>query len=164
MRRFVLTTLVLGSIHIAGLAFFASRTERTAEAQPQVQQASPPPIQLAQAPQGGSFQVGEKLFIEWHGSVWPATVLSIVDADRAVIHYDGYGPEWDEVVPTKRALRDGGSVAQLREGGSAFIEWKGSWWPATIRAVKKDGWAIRYDGYGPEWDETVGPSRIKVLR
>ena len=163
MRRFVLTTLVLGSLHLAGLAFFASRTERTAEAQPQLEQVAAP-IRLAQPPQGGSFRVGEKLFVEWHGRVWPATVLSIVDADRAVIHYDGYGPEWDEVVPTQRALRDGGSLAEAKPGASVFIEWNGSWWPATVRAVKKDGWAIHYDGYGPEWDETVGPARIKVLR
>jgi hypothetical protein len=164
MRRFLLTTVVLGSLHLAGLAFFASSAqcpavEGTAQAQPQVAQPAP-----AAPVRASSFQVGEPLFVEWHGRFWPARVVSVTDADRAVIHYDGYGPEWDEVIPSQRALRDSGNLTQLREGGSAFIEWNGSWWPAKVRAVKKDGWAIRYDNYGPEWDETVGPSRIRVLR
>jgi hypothetical protein len=117
MRRFILTTLVLGSVHLAGLAFLTGR-ERSAQAQPQAIQAvqAPAPERAqpavaAQPPPGASsFQIGEPLFVEWHGSFWPASVLSVVDAERATIHYDGYGPEWDEVITSKRALRDGGAA------------------------------------------------------
>jgi hypothetical protein len=154
MRRSTVAALLLGSLLLAGLT--AIGAERSAFALT--------PAAQAQVQPRTAFQVGEPLFVEWHGSWWPARVLSLVDADRAVIHYDGYGPEWDEVVASKRALRDGGRVAALGEGASVFIEWRGSWWPAKIRAVKTQGWFIRYDGYGPEWDETVGPSRIKVLK
>lgn len=43
-----------------------------------------------------------KLHVEWQGSWWPATVLRQQRGGAALIRYDGYGPEWDEVVPASR--------------------------------------------------------------
>jgi hypothetical protein len=173
MRRFAFAAVVLHLAAAASFGFAALASpsgplaERSAHAQGGHAQSGQ--VQAQVAPAGasrGAFQAGEHLFVEWQGRFWPASVLTIVDGDRAVIHYDGYGPEWDEVITSKRALHDSGSpgLANAREGASVFVEWKGAWWPAKIRAVKKDGWFIRYDGYGPEWDETVGASRVKVLQ
>jgi hypothetical protein len=47
---------------------------------------------------------GEHLFVEWHGSYWPAVVLS-TDGEAARIHYDNYGAEWDEAVGPDRTKR-----------------------------------------------------------
>jgi hypothetical protein len=47
---------------------------------------------------------GEHLFVEWHGSYWPAVVLS-THGQSARIHYDNYGSEWDEAVGPERTKR-----------------------------------------------------------
>jgi hypothetical protein len=47
---------------------------------------------------------GEHLFVEWHGSYWPAMVLSI-GGGVAHVHYDNYGTEWDEDVASERLKR-----------------------------------------------------------
>lgn len=48
--------------------------------------------------------VGESVFVEWKGSWWPAKVLK-VSKGAYRIHYDGYGPEWDEDVTISRVTR-----------------------------------------------------------
>ncbi len=47
-------------------------------------------------------------------------------------------------------------------GEKTKVEWKGSWYPATVLKVNGDQCFIHYDGYGDSWDEWVGPSRIKA--
>ena len=48
---------------------------------------------------------GGKLVVEWGGSWWPAEILQRQNGGRALIRYDGYGPEWDEMVPSDRMRR-----------------------------------------------------------
>jgi len=43
------------------------------------------------------------------------------------------------------------------------VEWKGSWFPATVIKKEKDRWHIHYVGYEKSWDEWVGKDRIKFL-
>jgi hypothetical protein len=55
---------------------------------------------------------------------------------------------------------DDGETWEARE--EVDVEWHGSWWPAVV--VEKRGrrrWLVRYDGYGSEWDEVVGPDRVR---
>ena len=41
------------------------------------------------------------------------------------------------------------------------VTWKGGTYPAVITSVVGvDRYKIHYDGYGKEWDEVLGPSRI----
>jgi hypothetical protein len=45
--------------------------------------------------------------------------------------------------------------------GSAWVEWRGSWWPARVLGRPEPGQTlIRYDGYDARWDEVVGPDRL----
>lgn len=44
---------------------------------------------------------GEPVEVEWHGRWWPAVLLER-QGDGWLIHYEGYGEEWDEVVPQER--------------------------------------------------------------
>jgi hypothetical protein len=47
------------------------------------------------------------------------------------------------------------------KGDHVMVEWKGSNYPAVITEVVSSGqYKIHYDGYGAEWDEVVGDSRI----
>lgn len=48
------------------------------------------------------FSAGDRLEVEWHGSWYPATVLAVEPGGRYLIHYVGYGKEWDEVVGPDR--------------------------------------------------------------
>ena len=43
--------------------------------------------------------------VEWHGSTYPATILNTLGDDRYRIHYEGYGPEWDEDIAMGRIQR-----------------------------------------------------------
>jgi len=100
--------------------------------------------------------------VEWGGSMWRATVLRALSDGRAVIHYDGWGDEWDETVPPARirkALRDGAVHAD----DQVFVEWHGSYWAASVLRIKGENYLIHYAGYGPEWDEPVARGRIVKL-
>lgn len=47
-------------------------------------------------------------------------------------------------------------------GDRVEVEWKGSWFPATILERRGDRWLIHYDRFGDEWDETVDRERIRA--
>lgn len=51
--------------------------------------------------------------------------------------------------------------AGFADGEVVEVEWHGSWWPAVVLRADEGGWLVRYDGYGAEWDEIVGPERIR---
>ncbi len=48
-----------------------------------------------------------------------------------------------------------------RSGDAVSVKWHGSWWPAQVLQVGRKQWFIHYDGYGNNWDEWVGPGRIR---
>ncbi len=54
------------------------------------------------AAQTNVYKIGDRVRVEWHGQMYPATVLGIVGPERYRIHYEGYGPEWDELVGLAR--------------------------------------------------------------
>jgi len=49
---------------------------------------------------------GEAVEVEWRGSWWPAQILDQA-SDRYLIHYVGYGSDWDEWVTDARIRREG---------------------------------------------------------
>jgi hypothetical protein len=51
--------------------------------------------------------------------------------------------------------------AACKAGDKAEVLWKGTWYPAMVLKAKSDQCYIHYDGYGSNWDEWVGPDRIK---
>lgn len=52
---------------------------------------------------------------------------------------------------------------KFKTGDPVMVEWKGSWWPARVIAMRqgKAPYKIHYDGYSSSWDEWVGDNRIK---
>ncbi len=93
--------------------------------------------------------------VEWQGQFWDAQIVEKKGADRFLIHYVGWGPEWDETVGCERIRR------VTSNGATVYVEWGQRYWAAEILRLEKDGSArIHYVGWGPEWDEVVPPSRI----
>jgi hypothetical protein len=112
-------------------------------------------LTFAPAAQGAS---PSQLFVEWRGSYWPAHVVGTAEDGRRVIHYDGWDASWNEPVDPSRVMHPS-------PDGALFVEWNGSWWPAEIVARKgEDAVRVHYIGWGSEWDETVGRSRLLHLR
>lgn len=48
------------------------------------------------------------------------------------------------------------------QGTPVEVEWHGRWWPAILLERRgNDHWLVHYEGYGENWDEVVGPDRIR---
>lgn len=47
------------------------------------------------------------------------------------------------------------------KGDKVDVLWKGAWYPATVEKVSGEKSYIHYTGYGKNWDEWVGPDRIR---
>lgn len=53
--------------------------------------------------------------------------------------------------------------ANYQVGQHVQVEWRGSWYAATIVALLPGGqYHIHYDGWGDEWDEAVDALRIRT--
>jgi hypothetical protein len=48
-------------------------------------------------------------------------------------------------------------------GESVLVEWRGRWTPATIVEIRGAEYKVHYLGWGAEWDEVVGASRVQPL-
>lgn len=46
-------------------------------------------------------------------------------------------------------------------GQKIEVEWHGTWYPAEVLAVNGEQCRIHYAGYGSNWDEWVGPERVR---
>lgn len=51
--------------------------------------------------------MGDPIDVEWRGKYYPATILSAQGSGQYMIHYDGYGDEWNEVVGEDRIRERG---------------------------------------------------------
>ena len=54
--------------------------------------------------------------------------------------------------------------ADWKKGDKVEVSWKGSWYKSTILDVKDAKFQIHYDGWGAEWDEWVGPDRMRARK
>ena len=97
---------------------------------------------------------GAKVQVLWRGTWYPAVVIESRESLWR-IHYDNYGPEWDEWV-------DGGRIKfTWNKGDNVQVSWKGTWYKARIIEVAGEKYKIQYAGYGAEWDEWVSVDRMK---
>jgi hypothetical protein len=48
------------------------------------------------------WEARDEVEVEWRGKWYPAVVLNPKGENRYLVHYDGYGEEWDEVVTSLR--------------------------------------------------------------
>jgi hypothetical protein len=55
----------------------------------------------------GVYKLGDRVRVEWHGSIYTATIVNVLGDDRYRVHYEGYGTEWDEDIALGRIQRKG---------------------------------------------------------
>lgn len=48
-----------------------------------------------------SWETTDEVEVEWHGSWWPAVIVQR-RGGRWLVHYEGYGSDWDELVGADR--------------------------------------------------------------
>jgi RNA binding activity-knot of a chromodomain len=53
------------------------------------------------------YRLGDRVRVEWHGSIYTATIVTVLGDDRYRVHYEGYGSEWDEDINLSRIQRKG---------------------------------------------------------
>jgi hypothetical protein len=130
-----------------------------------------------------NYGVGDHVLVEWEGNTYPAMIVAATGPTKYKVHYQGYDDIWDEVVPRSRikGFVEGDVVqpeppAKVRAkalqaaqtnvhklGDRVRVEWHGQMYPAVITGiVGQERYRVHYEGYGPEWDETVGLSRIQT--
>jgi hypothetical protein len=51
-----------------------------------------------------------------------------------------------------------------REGDRIEVEWDGKWYRAQIQETQGDRCRVHYVGYGSNWDEWVGPQRMRAFQ
>src|SRR5262249_45248697 len=51
------------------------------------------------------YKLGDRVRVEWHGSMYAASVISVLGDDRYRVHYEGFGNEWDEDIALSRIQR-----------------------------------------------------------
>ena len=128
------------------------------------------------------YAVGDRVLVDWEGSVYPAKILEAVSPTKYKVNFEGYDAVWDEVVPRDRirGIAEGNVVhpepppkvrakalqaAQTnlyKVSDRVRVDFHGQMYTAVITAiVGQERYRIHYEGYGPEWDETVGLSRIQ---
>jgi hypothetical protein len=61
-----------------------------------------PPTKVRQkaveAAQSNTYRIGDVVRVEWNGRFYTAQIVDIVGKEKYRVHYEGYGPEWDENV------------------------------------------------------------------
>ncbi|MDI1443686.1 Tudor-knot domain-containing protein [Polyangium sp. 6x1] len=128
------------------------------------------------------YDVGDQVLVEWENNNYPAVILETQGPTKFKVHYQGYDAIWDEVVPRERVkeLVEGTVVhpeppqkvrakalaaAQTniyKIGDRVRVEWHGTMYPAVIVGiVGQERYRIHFEGYGDEWDDTVGLTRIQ---
>lgn len=129
-----------------------------------------------------SYGVGDKVLVEWEGNIYPAVIRESPGPAKFKVHYDGYDEMWDEVIsrdkikglvegtvvqpePPPKVRAKAIQAAQTnvyKIGDRVRVEWHGQMYPALISGiVGQERYRIHYEGYGNEWDEIVGLSRIQ---
>ena len=118
-------------------------------------------MKLAAAAKKDDARIGDPIEIKWKDSWRHAHVLAVKDG-KSLVHYVGQGNDDDEwVAPDRiRAYKP----KEFPKGALVEVEWEKKWWPAKVMDSRYGLHSIHYDGYGPEWDEWVGPQRIRQAK
>ena len=140
------------------------------------------------------YVIGDHVFVEWEGNDYPAVIVDAEGPARFSVHYDGYDAIWDETInvarikgrvkgpvvpppPPAKVMRRGGapldsssasgghSLSRYKVGQRVRVSWNNHIDPASIvEVLGEERYRVHYEGFGPEWDETIDVSRIKEPR
>ncbi len=113
---------------------------------------------VAPAREGAPAVAERRVEVLAEGEWWKALILR-AEGKKSFVHYAGYGSEEDEWVGPDRIRPC--AERTLDVGKRVRVEWEGEWYPARVEESSRGLHRVRYDGYGEEWDEWVGPRRIR---
>ncbi|HEY4117612.1 MAG TPA: hypothetical protein VGM56_07145 [Byssovorax sp.] len=132
-----------------------------------------------------AYDVGDHVWVEWEkDKKYPGVILpNPQNRGKYRIHFDGYDAIWDEEVtrdrikglvegtpesvpePPEKVRTKAMQAAQTnlyKIGDQVRVEWHGTMYAARVTGiVGQERYRVHYDGYGSEWDETVGLPRIQ---
>jgi hypothetical protein len=132
---------------------------------------------------GTNYRVGDEVMVEWEGKEYAAVILAVDGPTKYKVHYDGYDDNWDEFVPksrikgprkgdepkaeppakVKQKALEAAQTNTYRVGDLVRVDWHGKFYPAQIvDVVGKERYRVHFEGYGAEWDENVGLSRMQA--
>ncbi|MBA4032937.1 MAG: hypothetical protein C0478_18880 [Planctomyces sp.] len=106
-------------------------------------------------------EVGQRAEIEWQEKYYRGFVIGR-NGPLSRVHYYGYQESDDEWVAPER-LRIPTSVTRPINSRVQIL-WKGEWYRGRIVGVKHGLHLVKYDDWGPEWNEWVTAERLRDLR
>jgi hypothetical protein len=105
----------------------------------------------------------DRVLVTYQNRLLVGEVVLQVAPDSFRVHYDGFGPEAVESVTVDRIRRPFSGSSAHAVGDSLTVDVNGQPLPAKVIAVSTaDHWVVRFDNYGPQYDQEIGPDRIKV--
>lgn len=115
--------------------------------------------------QAADFKVGETVLVSAQSRLYLAEVRQQLDGGMYRVRFSAFGAEAVDNVKADRIQRPFtgvtafpvGTAVQVIAGGPQTYPGK------IIAAVRQDQWIVRLDGAGPEYDQIVGPDRIRPL-
>lgn len=109
------------------------------------------------------YRPGEKVLVTYQGRVMLADVVMQAGANQWRVHYDGFGPEAAETVGPDRMRRPFAGASGHAVGESLMIDVNGQPLPAKVIALSAaDRWLVRFDSFGPQYDQEVGADRVRA--
>ena len=72
-------------------------------------------------PRSPSWSTRDEIDVEWRGRWWPAIVMERRGGSRFLVHYTGYGDEWNEVVAVER-IRSRSAPAPSEPNDAAQVD------------------------------------------
>ncbi len=118
---------------------------------------------LASAGPARDYHPGERVLVTYKGRLLVGEIVMQVAADSWRVHYDGFGPEAAESVGADRIRRPFTGPSGHAVGETVVVDVNGQQLHAKILAASSaDHWIVRYDNFGPEYDQEVGVDRIRV--
>jgi hypothetical protein len=105
--------------------------------------------------------IGAHIEVKCKSGWYTAEVLK-VDDDQLFVHYTSFNHDDDEWVSADRVRR----FEYRRFEPCAAVEAQTSsskkWYPAHVLRAWRTMHLVRWDAWGPEYDEWMGPSRIRA--
>ena len=109
------------------------------------------------------YKPGEKVIVSAQNRVALADVLQQVSADSWRVHYDGVPPQGAENGGPDRIRRPFAGASAHSAGEAVAVENQGRMLPAKVlAAVAADKWLVRFDGFGPEYDQVLGAESLRA--
>jgi Agenet domain len=109
------------------------------------------------------YHAGEKVLVSYQNRLLFADVVTQVSADSWRVHYDGYGTEAGETVGPERLRRPFVGTTGHAVGESVTVDVNGQSVAGKVLAASSaDHWVVRFEAFGPQYDQEVGIDRIKA--